>query len=380
MLDPIINFVEWIFDRIGRGIGYVIAFLLWPFLAFGKWYRRRGWLIKGPIALVLLLIVASYVYLFMITQFWRGFDQNYVAAYNFKERGVSAGERITAVSDTSAGGTGTTANAETCAPSAVVQVTQDLVDMNVNQNQWIPSTLFYKLGFFGVEWKRTPFFDNRAAFQLGVNQAVRRTSAELIDRLGRVRGTSQLDQDLQNAREAMFYPENLWYLSGIRPVQTTPSRFREAIPSFYKFNQRLASCDATFDPRADNLVQFLDRVAADIGSTSDILRERAEAYNSGWFDTRADDRFWFTYGQLYGYAGVLAGARADFDDVIKTRGLTAVWDRMELQFDQALAMQPSIISNGAEDGWIMPTHLATAGFYVLRVRSNLVELRDVLDR
>jgi hypothetical protein len=28
----------------------------------------------------------------------------------------------------------------------------------------------------------------------------------------------------------------------------------------------------------------------------------------------------------------------------------------------------------------MPSHLATLGFYVLRVRSNLVELRLVLDR
>jgi hypothetical protein len=28
----------------------------------------------------------------------------------------------------------------------------------------------------------------------------------------------------------------------------------------------------------------------------------------------------------------------------------------------------------------MPTHLTTMGFYVLRVRSNLVEVRSVLDR
>jgi len=28
----------------------------------------------------------------------------------------------------------------------------------------------------------------------------------------------------------------------------------------------------------------------------------------------------------------------------------------------------------------MPTHLATMGFYILRVRANLVEMRDVLDR
>ena len=50
------------------------------------------------------------------------------------------------------------------------------------------------------------------------------------------------------------------------------------------------------------------------------------------------------------------------------------------QFNSGLKIQPAIISNGREDGWIMPTHLATQGFYILRARSNLIEVRDVLDR
>jgi hypothetical protein len=53
---------------------------------------------------------------------------------------------------------------------------------------------------------------------------------------------------------------------------------------------------------------------------------------------------------------------------------------LEEQFRAALKIQPFIVSNGAESGWLMPAHLATMGFYVLRVRSNLVEIRQVLDR
>ena len=372
MLDPVIAFFSAVFLRIGQAIGWLIAAILWPFVTFAAWVRSRNWLIKGPVALLVLALVGGYVWLFYATQFWFGFDQDYANKYEFSSRNISAGERIVA--------TDTTMATDQCAPSAIVQVTRDLVDFNVNENQWVPSMLMSKLGLFGMDWKRTPWFDNKAAFQLGVNQAVRRTTTELIDRLGRVRGTSQLDQDLQNAREAMYYPEALWYLSGIRPVQPTPSRYRQAIPSLDAFNARLGQCDATFDPRADNLVQFLDRLTSDIGSTSDILRDRAEARNAGWFDTRADDRFWFAYGQLYGYAGIMQAARADFHDVIQNRQLSSLWDRMAMQFDQALKIQPAIVSNGAEDGWIMPTHLATAGFYVLRVRSNMVEIRDVLNR
>ncbi|MFP3441497.1 hypothetical protein R0K18_27585, partial [Pantoea sp. SIMBA_133] len=80
------------------------------------------------------------------------------------------------------------------------------------------------------------------------------------------------------------------------------------------------------------------------------------------------------------YYGLLKAAGADFEDVIKQRSLGSLWDTTEEQFRAALNVQPFIISNGREDGWIMPTHLATMGFYILRVRSNLVELRLVLDR
>jgi hypothetical protein len=77
---------------------------------------------------------------------------------------------------------------------------------------------------------------------------------------------------------------------------------------------------------------------------------------------------------------VLSGAHADFQSVIAQRGLAQLWSMLEEQFRAALKIQPLIISNGAESGWLMPTHLATMGFYVLRVRSNLVEIRLALDR
>ena len=70
-----------------------------------------------------------------------------------------------------------------------------------------PRCSLYKLGLFGLDWDRTPFFDNKAAFQRGVHQAIRRTSIELVDTLGRVRGTSQIDADLQSARGNLQFDE-----------------------------------------------------------------------------------------------------------------------------------------------------------------------------
>ena len=242
--------------------------------------------------------------------------------------------------------------------------------------------LLYKLGLFGLPWDRTPFFDNKAAFQRGVNQAIRRTAIELVDTLGRVRGTSQIDADLQKARGNLQFDEETWYfaLSPFGPKTPTPSFYRTAIKDLRAFNARLEKCEAVFDARADNLLLFIDRIANDIGATSAILRERSEKYNLGWFDPRADDRFWFAYGQLYGYYGILTAAHADFKDVIAQRGLAQLWSELEDQLRAALKIQPILISNGSESGILMPSHLATLGFYVLRVRSNLVEIKLVLDR
>lgn len=242
--------------------------------------------------------------------------------------------------------------------------------------------LLYRVGLFGMDWDSTPFLDNKASFQRGVNQAVRRTSVELVDSLGRVRGTSGVDGDLQSARGNLQFDEYSWYfgLNPFGPKTPSPSYYRSAAESLRKFNTNLSLCNSVFDGRADNLIQFVDRIANDIGGTSAILRERSENYNGGWFDTRADDRFWFAYGQLYGYYGILSAAGADFSQVIRERNLTSLWNDTLLQTRAALRIQPMIISNGDESGWIMPSHLATMGFYVLRVRSNLVELRSVLDR
>src|SRR5690606_8099944 len=144
---------------------------------------------------------------------------------------------------------------------------------NVDQNAWISSMLFYKLGFFGIDWDSTPFFDNKASFQRGVNQTVRRTAVELVDALGRVRGTSQIDGDLQKAREDIQFSEDAWYfgLSPFRPKTPTPSFYRAAAQPLRSLNARLARCDALFDRRADHLPQFRARIAGDIGSTCAIL-------------------------------------------------------------------------------------------------------------
>lgn len=367
MLDPVIDFFRRVFAAIGQGIGVLVSWTVWPFAAFWAWLGGRGWMVKIPVFAILIALVIGYGYLLYITQFWRSDDPAYATRLDYSEVTVSAGE---------------TREDGTCQPSAMVEVTADLIDRNVNQDTWVPSNPLHKAGFFFVlDWNDTPFLDNKAAFQLGTNQAIRRTAVELVDRLGRVRGTDSINMNLQMAREAANYREDAWFLTFTPPFlqPSTPARLRDARQNLLAFNRELANCDARFDARADNLLQFLDRVTADIGSTSEILQRRMEAASFFGFDARADDRFWFTYGQLYAYHGILTAARSDFREVFAQRNLEGLWQRVDEQLVSALQVRPPFIANGSASS-LVKSHLESIGFDLLRVRSNLVEMRDVLDR
>jgi len=379
MLDPIVAFFVRVFQWIGRGIGLLIGLLLWPFLWFGRWYVQKGWIIKAIVGAGVAVLIGLYAYFFYATQWWANFNPDYPDAYSHEDRQRSAGEQIAAAPATGTATTG--APARSCGQSLIAQTAADLTDFNVNQNPWISSMILYKVGLFGLSWEKTPFMDNKASFQRGIHEAIRRTTTELADNLGRVRGTSQIDPNLQSARGNSQFDEYTWYL-GLNPPgpkSPTPAYYRQIVRDLRTFNERLSRCEAVFDARADNLIQYLDRVASALGDTSAILRERSENYNGGFFDVRADDRFWFAYGQLYAYYGLMSGAHADFEDVVRERNLDTLWKAMEDQFRSGLRIRPWIIANSSEDG-LFATHLATMGFYILRVRSNLLEIQAVLQR
>ena len=374
MFDPVFAFFRRLWSFIIATISRLVRWIIAPFVAIRALYKRSHVIIKAALVIILLVVIVPYIYFFWNIAFIRDYDNNYAANLNFENYSIGAGEQVAME-----GGTETT---RTCGRSAIADVTADLIDFNVNRNQWISASLVYRLGLFGIAWDATPWMDNKASFQRGIHAGLRRTAIELADVLGRIRGTSQINKSLQEARGNLQIDEYNWYF-GLNPFgvkQTAWGSYRSARRDLIEFNEALARCEATFDARADNLMQFLDRIAKDIGSTSAGIKQRAEGYNGGWFDTRADNVFMDAKGQLYAYYGLLQAARIDFRDIIESRALVDIWDNMEDQIKTALELDPLIISNGKEDGFIMPTHLTTIGFYILRVRSNLVEVRSVLDR
>jgi len=256
--------------------------------------------------------------------------------------------------------------------SRAVAITADLIDREVNENGWVANNPFFM---------PASILDNMPNFQKGVIAALARFSFELTDQLGRTRGSSEADADLQSAAGLLQYPGDVWVwdpTTSLAPTATSEAQYRRAMRALRNYNSRLAAGDATFQKRADNLLATLDRIALDLGSTSAVL-DRHVVEESGFpIDTSADDLFYFTKGQVYGYYMILRELRRDFDTLIVEKELTEPWDELMASMRQTIDLRPWVVIDGAPDAQFFASHLASQGFYLLRARTQMREITNIL--
>jgi len=255
--------------------------------------------------------------------------------------------------------------------SRAVAMSAALIDREVNQHRWVANDPFFLPG---------AALDNMPNFQQGIISALARFAFEMTDQIGRVRGTSQTDPDLQKAAGELQYPGDVWvfdFSTSLAPTVTSEARYRAAARSLLAYNERLANGAAVFEQRADNLLATLDRFALDLGASSATI-ENHLAGGGRFIDTRADDIFYGVKGQVYAYYLLLRALRYDYAGVIAERKLDNVWDDTLDSLRDAVTLQPWVVVNGAPDAQLLPSHLAAQGFYLLRARAKLRETTNIL--
>lgn len=256
--------------------------------------------------------------------------------------------------------------------SMAVAYAAGLIDREVNQNNWTANDPFFQPGVL---------LDNMPNFQQGMMSALARFGIELTDQLGRTRGSSEADPDLQHAAGLLQYPGNVWIWNpsvSLAPRASSESQYRDARSRLLAYNARLAKGEANYDIRADNLLATIERFAADIGSSSALIDRLLAEQAGSFFDSDADDVFYLTKGKLYGYYMVLQGLGTDFGPIIKERNLEKPWNEMMGSFRKAALLDPWVVTNGAPDAQFQPNHLAMQGFYLLRARTQLREISNIL--
>jgi hypothetical protein len=204
---------------------------------------------------------------------------------------------------------------------------------------------------------------------------------ELGDYLGRVRGTSSIDFNLDQAVGLLKYDGRTWYWGNgnVIPMAKAESQYRKGIEALMRYNRDVGAGKAVYDRRADNLIAFLDRVAADLGSATATLDARTRL-GTGYWDTTSDDVFFDIKGKMYGYSMILRDLGEDFSAVIEQRNATHIWRNMLDSLKDGARMNPLVVANGEQDSMMVPSHLATLGFQLSRARMQIREIEDTLQK
>ncbi len=256
--------------------------------------------------------------------------------------------------------------------SRAVALAAALIEREVDTHRWVASDPFFLPG---------AALDNMPNFQQGIVAALARFAVEMTDQIGRSRGSSQADPDLEKAAGLLKYPGTVWLFdlsTSWVPTASSGTQYRAARRALLAYNERLSLGRATFERRADNLLAALERIVADIGSASAVLDQHLEERAGAPIDFRADDIFYNTKGRLYAYALLLRELGQDFQPILAEREVQAVWRQMADSMAAAAALQPWVVLNGAPDSQFLPSHLAAQGFYLLRARTQLREVTNVL--
>jgi hypothetical protein len=256
--------------------------------------------------------------------------------------------------------------------SRAVAVAERLIDREVNKTGWVANNPFF-----------TPsaMLDNMPAYQQGIISALARFSFELADQIGRTRGSSEIDADLKNASGLLQYSGTVWVWDpsvSLAPTATSEEQYEKARKALENYNRRLADGKAVFERRGDNLLATMERIALDLGSSSAVLERRVAEHSSDFVDFQADDLFYNVKGQTYAYYVVLRALGGDFENVLRERELAGVYAQMLNSLHAAAALDPWVVTNGAPDGLFPNSHLAAQGFYLLRARTQLREISDIL--
>ena len=255
--------------------------------------------------------------------------------------------------------------------SQAVALAADLVDREINTHRWVTNDPFFM---------PASLLDNMPEFQQGIVAAISRFTLELTDQIGRTRGSSQADPDLDRAAGLLRYPGTIWIFdlsTSWAPTASSEQQYRRAVAALRGYNERLGRGQAVFETRADNLLGTLDRIAADIGSSSAAIDQQLKAA-SFWPDFAADNLFYASKGRLYAYYLLLRALQVDFANVIRERQLGSAWSQTLESFREAALLQPWVVMNGAPDGLLMPNHLTSQGFFLLRARTQLREISNIL--
>ena len=247
---------------------------------------------------------------------------------------------------------------------AAIDMISYLVNREVYYKIWTPNLPFLFPSYF---------LDNMPNFQLGLMSAVGQ-SVTIFDRMPINVASNDIRKDLSEAAELLQYPGNIWLFSPqnkLLPAPSSNTQYKKGRKKLNNFNNEMATGKVILERSAENLEVFLKSVRKDIlrqvAKTENYVRENQK----NWFDTKADDVFYFEQGKLYAYAQILRAWGMDFKNVLVKYDVYQQWTAMLKSLEEASDLNPSVIRNAKVNSSLAPNHLITLNYFASRAVNRI---------
>ena len=236
----------------------------------------------------------------------------------------------------------------------------------------------------------TVLLDNPQNFQLGVLESVRYTTRVLRDKLSRMRTTDKIDPDADAAFVFLSNDPFKWILP------SAESKFHNGVTSLKAYEARLATGDADFYSRADNLNELLDQYVSLLGGVNTRLSNAprhktvvtseetaGDQYTRGekkidvavpW--TKIDDNFYFARGVAFGIRQMMLAIRYDFANILEVKRAEELVDRIIEVLNES-QFEPWFILNGNR-GSIWANHSLHLQSLLEDARQKMRSLQDMI--
>ena len=255
--------------------------------------------------------------------------------------------------------------------SHAVNMAEALIMREVVHNRWTPNDpIFFPNGLH----------DNMANYQRGMMRAISRFTLELENQIGRLRGSSAIDGDLERASGLLQFPTDVWIFDfdqSLLPVQPAETQYESAARALRSYNARVANGGAIFETRADALAVTVGRIASELGSRAAIVDDHV-SQDRFILDMIADDIFYVNKGMSYASYLLLRELGRDFESVIASQGLTRVWNQALESLREASQQKPLVVLNSSGANSFLANHLHLQGFYLKRAILQLDEISRVI--
>lgn len=255
--------------------------------------------------------------------------------------------------------------------SGAVEMMAFIINREVNEKIWTPNLPFFFPSYF---------LDNMPNFQLGMFDALSKFASSFNKRLDK-KITAEEESDLSKAAELLRYPGTVWMFSAenkLLPAPSANSQYRRARKRLIDFNQKLNSGTEIFYKSPTDLAYILGKTRINLRRSVFALETHIREESHDWFDTRADDVFYYQQGKIYAYYLLLKALGHDYQDIIVSAGQYQNWTKLLNALEEAAAIAPAIVRNGELNSLTAPNHLSYLELYTVKAQVLMKKIADGL--